>query len=48
MNNIGKPENWRFDIGDRVNKIRGSKWRGYVCGFYSTDITPSTQAERFI
>lgn len=30
----------RFAIGDRVRKIKGSSWRGRVCGTYSTTLTP--------
>jgi hypothetical protein len=30
-----------FSIGDRVRKTRGSSWQGRVCGFYSTDLTPT-------
>lgn len=29
-----------FNIGDRVQKKRGSSWRGRVVGFYSTELTP--------
>lgn len=29
-----------FDMGDRVEKIKGSCWRGKVVGFYSTKYTP--------
>ena len=28
-------------LGDRVEKISGSSWRGRVVGFYSTDLTPN-------
>jgi len=30
----------KFQIGERVTKIKGSKWTGKVVGFYSTDLTP--------
>lgn len=30
----------KFKLGDRVQKIRGSSWRGPVVGFYSTAFTP--------
>jgi hypothetical protein len=30
----------KFQIGDRVRKIRGSSWQGHVRGFYSTTLTP--------
>lgn len=29
----------KFNIGDLVRKVRGSKWRGKICGFYSTSLT---------
>lgn len=32
--------NRKFALGDRVRKIKGSMWQGYVVGFYSTDTTP--------
>lgn len=25
---------WKFQLGDRVQKIKGSGWHGIVCGFY--------------
>lgn len=31
---------WRFKRGDCVRKIAGSKWHGFVVGFYSTELTP--------
>ena len=34
------PAHFRFRLGDKVQKIRGSSWRGTVCGWYSTDHTP--------
>ena len=30
----------KFKLGDLVYKIKGSKWRGAIVGFYSTDLTP--------
>lgn len=30
----------RFQLNDRVTKIKGSSWTGHVCGFYSTSLTP--------
>lgn len=30
----------KFELGDRVTKIKGSKWTGHVVGFYSTALTP--------
>ena len=30
----------KFNLGDRVTKIKGSKWTGKVVGFYSTALTP--------
>lgn len=29
-----------FELGDKVRKKSGSEWDGYVCGYYSTDLTP--------
>lgn len=34
----------KFDMGDRVEKISGSSWRGRVVGTYSTDLTPEGYA----
>ena len=31
---------YKFNIGDRVHKTKGSSWQGHVVGFYSTDLTP--------
>lgn len=31
--------NFKFKLGDKVEKINGSKWKGYVVGFYSTQLT---------
>lgn len=33
-----------FKRGDRVQKIKGSSWRGVVCGEYSTTLTPEGYA----
>ncbi len=30
----------KFQLGDKVEKIKGSSWRGAVVGFYSTELTP--------
>ena len=30
---------WEFQLGDVVQKIKGSQWRGKVVGFYSTTST---------
>lgn len=30
----------KFKLGDRVTKVKGSMWTGFVVGFYSTDLTP--------
>lgn len=34
----------KFKLGDRVQKSKGSRWRGRVVGFYSTDLTPEGYA----
>lgn len=31
---------FKFQLGDRVMKIRGSSWRGRVVGMYSTELNP--------
>lgn len=33
-----------YKIGDLVQKVRGSNWRGRVCGTYSTETTPEGYA----
>lgn len=33
-----------FSRGEHVEKISGSKWRGRVVGYYSTDLTPEGYA----
>jgi len=30
----------KFKLGDSVRKIKGSQWRGFVVGTYSTHLTP--------
>lgn len=30
---------WKFQLGDPVEKIKGSDWVGVVVGFYSTGLT---------
>tara|TARA_R110000772_G_scaffold16535_5_gene46820 strand:- start:1088 stop:1276 length:189 start_codon:yes stop_codon:yes gene_type:complete len=30
----------KFQLGDRVTKIKGANWTGKVVGFYSTTLTP--------
>lgn len=34
----------KFSLGDRVRKIKGSRWQGRVVGTYSTDLTPEGYA----
>lgn len=34
----------RFQIGQRVRKIKGSSWQGRVRGFYGTELTPEGYA----
>ena len=34
------PPGAKWRLGDMVQKVRGSKWRGKVVGFYSTEATP--------
>jgi hypothetical protein len=34
----------KFKRDDRVRKIKGSQWRGTVCGEYSTALTPEGYA----
>ena len=34
----------KFDLGQRVHKIRGSRWQGRVVGTYSTSLTPEGYA----
>lgn len=31
---------WRYAIGDAVQKTKGSSWHGHVVGFYTTTLTP--------
>jgi len=30
----------KFKLGDRVQKTKGSDWRGRVVGFYATELNP--------
>ncbi len=30
---------WKFKLGDRVYKPKGSEWNGTVVGFYSSSLT---------
>lgn len=32
-------EGWKFQFGDLVQKIKGSQWRGWVVGFYTSSLT---------
>lgn len=34
----------KFQRGDHVQKNKGAHWSGYVCGEYSTDLTPEGYA----
>ena len=34
----------KFQLGDRVSKIRGSQWTGVVVGTYATTLTPEGYA----
>lgn len=27
-------EGWKYQLGDKVKKKKGSNWHGVVCGFY--------------
>jgi dihydrofolate reductase (trimethoprim resistance protein) len=38
------PNDFAFYLGQMVRKKRGSQWRGPVCGWYSTDLTPEGYA----
>lgn len=31
---------FKWFVGSKVEKISGARWRGYVVGFYSTELTP--------
>lgn len=35
---------WPFKIGDRVRKVKGSRWQGLIVGAYSTSLTPQGYA----
>lgn len=37
---LTRSNGWLYKLGDCVQKKRGSSWRGTVCGFYSTTLTP--------
>lgn len=41
---MDKPGSWRWPIGTRVTKTKGSSWTGLVVGFYSTSLTPEGYA----
>ena len=34
----------KFEIGDYVQKFKGSEWEGYIVGTYSTELTPEGYA----
>lgn len=38
------PCGWRWDLGTRVRKVKGSSWQGRIVGFYATDLTPEGYA----
>lgn len=40
INNPIWPAGAKFKLGDYIRKKSGSSWRGRVCGFYSTKLTP--------
>ncbi|MEP2085087.1 hypothetical protein [Qipengyuania citrea] len=42
LNNLNGTFRWK--IGDKVKKTKGSNWHGKVVGFYSTDLTPEGYA----
>ena len=44
MTNTLPLPHWRFRLGDRVTKTKGSSWTGRVVGFYSTSLTPEGYA----
>lgn len=37
-------KDWKYQLGDTVEKIKGSEWMGKVVGFYSTSLTPKGYA----
>lgn len=39
MTNTLPLPHWRYRMGDRVTKTKGSSWTGRVVGFYSTSLT---------
>lgn len=38
--NQGWRDGFKYKIGDRLTKTKGSNWTGNVVGFYSTKLTP--------
>lgn len=36
---MNKPDGFKWEIGTRVSKIRGSWWTGKIVGFYSSSLT---------
>jgi hypothetical protein len=39
-----RPHGFRWGVGQRVRKVRGSAWRGRVVGFYRGSLTPEGYA----
>lgn len=37
-------ENFKYKLGDKLKKTKGSQWKGTVVGFYSTELTPEGYA----
>jgi hypothetical protein len=37
-------ENAKFKPGERVRKVRGSSWQGFIVGAYSASLTPEGYA----
>ncbi len=35
---------FRWPLGQRVRKTKGSSWQGKIVGFYSTELTPEGYA----
>ena len=44
MTNTLPLPHWRYRLGDRVTKTKGSNWTGRVVGYYSTSLTPEGYA----
>ena len=44
MTNTLPLPHWRYRMGDRVTKTKGSNWTGRVVGYYSTSLTPEGYA----